>query len=99
MISRYDAVFAESRADPEAFWARAAEDIDWSKRWDTVFDADKGVYGRWFVGAECNTCYNCCIYLSLLNITCCLASCIQNYNKGGWVHLSSKVINVSGPFN
>ena len=52
MTSRYDAVYAESQADPEAFWARAADDIDWSKSWDKVFDADQGVYGRWFVGAE-----------------------------------------------
>jgi propionyl-CoA synthetase len=59
MTSRYDTVYAKSQADPEAFWARAAEDIDWSKRWDKVFDAGEGVYGRWFVGAECNTCYNC----------------------------------------
>jgi propionyl-CoA synthetase len=59
MTSRYDAVFAEAQADPEAFWARAADDIDWSKRWDKVFDASQGIYGRWFVGAECNTCYNC----------------------------------------
>jgi formamidopyrimidine-DNA glycosylase len=22
------------------------------------FDAEAGVYGRWFVGAECNTCHN-----------------------------------------
>ena len=35
------------------------DDIDWSKRWDKVFDAGQGIYGRWFVGAECNTCYNC----------------------------------------
>ncbi len=59
MTSRYGAISAQSQADPEAFWARAAEDIDWSKRWDKVFDADQGVYGRWFVGAECNTCFNC----------------------------------------
>ena len=59
MTSRYDTVFAEAQADPEAFWARAADDIDWSKRWDKVFDAGQGIYGRWFVGAECNTCYNC----------------------------------------
>ncbi|HSG96294.1 MAG TPA: AMP-binding protein, partial [Afifellaceae bacterium] len=59
MTSRYDAVYAQWQADPEAFWARAAEDIDWSKRWEKAFDAGEGVYGRWFVGAECNTCYNC----------------------------------------
>ena len=23
-----------------------------------MFDPDAGVYGRWFTGATCNTCYN-----------------------------------------
>ncbi|HEX2257222.1 MAG TPA: AMP-binding protein, partial [Afifellaceae bacterium] len=59
MASRYHDVYAEWQRDPEAFWATAAEEIDWVRRWDKVFDADEGVYGRWFIGAECNTCHNC----------------------------------------
>jgi propionyl-CoA synthetase len=58
MVSNYHGVYAEWRSDPEAFWAKAAEAIDWNRRWDKVFDADAGTYGRWFVGAECNTCFN-----------------------------------------
>ncbi|MDI6027802.1 propionyl-CoA synthetase [Corticibacterium sp. UT-5YL-CI-8] len=58
MASRYHEVYARWKADPDGFWAEAAEAIDWSKRWDKVFDADQGVYGRWFTGAECNTCWN-----------------------------------------
>jgi propionyl-CoA synthetase len=58
MPSRYPQVYAGWKSDPEAFWARAAEEIDWVKRWDKVFDPGEGVYGRWFVGAECNTCFN-----------------------------------------
>ena len=56
--SRYREVYAAWKADPEAFWAQAARDIDWLKPADKVFDPDAGVYGRWFVGAQCNTCYN-----------------------------------------
>ena len=26
---------------------------------DKIFDPDAGVYGHWFTGAQCNTCYNC----------------------------------------
>ncbi|HEY5819651.1 MAG TPA: propionyl-CoA synthetase [Mesorhizobium sp.] len=59
MTSRYHAVYETWQADPEAFWATAARDIDWIKPWDKVFDAEAGIYGRWFAGAECNTCYNC----------------------------------------
>jgi len=59
MSSRYHEVYESWQKDPEGFWAKAAEDIVWTKPWDTVFDASAGVYGRWFAGAECNTAYNC----------------------------------------
>ncbi|MEM6665656.1 MAG: propionyl-CoA synthetase [Pseudomonadota bacterium] len=59
MPSRYQETYDAWRKDPEGFWGNAAEGIDWFKRWDKVFDADAGVYGRWFPGATCNTCYNC----------------------------------------
>jgi propionyl-CoA synthetase len=58
MNSRYHEVYADWQHDPEGFWARAAGEIDWVKPWDKVFDPDQGVYGRWYVGAECNTCFN-----------------------------------------
>ncbi|MGF7006695.1 propionyl-CoA synthetase [Aminobacter sp. BE322] len=58
MSSRYHEVYDGWVRDPEGFWAEAARDIDWFKPWDKVFDADGGVYGRWFAGAECNTCHN-----------------------------------------
>jgi propionyl-CoA synthetase len=57
--SRYHEVYAGWQKDPQAFWAEAARDITWYKPWDKVFDPYAGEYGRWFVGAECNTCYNC----------------------------------------
>jgi len=58
MTSRFHEVYREWQRDPEGFWAAAARDIDWIKPWQRVFDADAGVYGRWFTGAECNTCFN-----------------------------------------
>jgi len=57
-MSRYHEVYESWQRDPQGFWAEAAEAIDWSKRWDKVFDVVNGL-DRWFVGAECNTCYNC----------------------------------------
>jgi propionyl-CoA synthetase len=56
--SRYPEVYAAWKRDPEAFWAEAARAIDWSKPADKVFDPNAGIYGRWFVGAECNACHN-----------------------------------------
>jgi propionyl-CoA synthetase len=58
MTSRYREVYDGWRADPARFWAEAAAEIDWFRPWDAVFDPDQGVYGRWFAGAECNTCHN-----------------------------------------
>src|SRR3712207_3679173 len=57
-VSRYREVYERWRADPAGFWAEAAREIDWIKPADKVFDADASIYGRWFVGAECNTCHN-----------------------------------------
>ncbi len=60
MTSRYGEIYQSWRRDPQGFWGGvASSEIDWLKPWDKVFDAEAGVYGRWFPGAECNTCYNC----------------------------------------
>jgi len=59
MASKYAEVYQDWMKDPEGFWAQAAKGIDWIKPADKVFDPDQGVYGRWFTGAICNTCYNC----------------------------------------
>src|SRR6476469_8539589 len=56
--SRYHEIYARSLADPEGFWGEAAAAIDWYEPAKRVFDKDAGVYGRWFTGAVCNTCYN-----------------------------------------
>jgi propionyl-CoA synthetase len=58
MSSRYERVYARSLEDPEGFWAEAAEDINWTRRWDQVLDASNPPFYRWFVGGEMNTCYN-----------------------------------------
>ena len=58
MVSRYHDVYGRWKESPEAFWAEAASAVDWFKPFDRVFDPDQGVYGRWFTGGLCNTCYN-----------------------------------------
>jgi len=58
-MSRYHETYQHWREDPIGFWAKAAEEIDWARPWDRVFNRDAGIYGRWFEGAQCNTCYNC----------------------------------------
>jgi propionyl-CoA synthetase len=56
--SRYHEVYAHSQRDPQEFWAEAAREIDWIEPAKQVFDPNAGVYGRWFAGAVCNTCWN-----------------------------------------
>jgi propionyl-CoA synthetase len=57
-VSRYHDAYARSMRDPEGFWAEAAATIDWYEPAARIFDPAAGVYGRWFVGAACNTCFN-----------------------------------------
>jgi len=56
--SRYPEVYAQWRRDPQAFWGEAAQAIDWIEPPKRTFDPDAGIYGRWFVGGVCNTCWN-----------------------------------------
>ncbi len=56
--SRYHDVYAHWQRSPEVFWAEAAADIHWFEKPKKIFDRDAGIYGRWFTGATCNTCYN-----------------------------------------
>ena len=58
-MTGYEETYAAWQADPEGFWAKAAKDIDWVEPAPRAFAAGSGVYGRWFEGATCNTCYNC----------------------------------------
>jgi acetyl-CoA synthetase len=49
----------DAREDPEAFWAHAAEDLHWFKRWDRVLDWGNPPFAKWFVGGRTNAAYNC----------------------------------------
>jgi propionyl-CoA synthetase len=56
--NRYHEVYARWQRDPFGFWGEAAADIDWFEEPRSVFDPKAGIYGRWFVGGVCNTCFN-----------------------------------------
>ena len=47
----------EGLADPEAFWARAAEALPWFRPWDRAFEWTFPTF-RWFIGGETNLAYN-----------------------------------------
>ena len=59
--TRYDAMYRQSIAQPDIFWAeRAREFLDFERLWDYVSDCDmtKG-QARWFEGAQLNVSVNC----------------------------------------
>jgi len=51
-------VYARAEQDPEAYWARWAEELHWFRKWDRVLEWEPP-YGRWFVGGTLNASYNC----------------------------------------
>ncbi len=57
-MGQFNTLFKQSIDHPEEFWGKAAEDIDWIKKWDRVLDTSNPPCYRWFSGAELNTCYN-----------------------------------------
>jgi propionyl-CoA synthetase len=58
MRSQYEQEYARSLRDPAGFWAAAAEDLYWERRWDRVLDDARPPFYRWFTGGVLNTCYN-----------------------------------------
>jgi acetyl-CoA synthetase len=47
----------DAAADPEAFWARAAQELPWFRKWDRTFSWDFPFF-RWFEGGQTNLAYN-----------------------------------------
>ncbi|MFI5178629.1 MAG: acetate--CoA ligase [Vicinamibacterales bacterium] len=57
-IVRDESVYAEAERDPDAFWARMAAELEWSRPWDQVLDW-KPPHAKWFVGGTINASVNC----------------------------------------
>jgi acetyl-CoA synthetase len=47
----------EATEQPDQFWARAAEQLPWFRRWDHVLEWERPTF-RWFTGAQTNLAYN-----------------------------------------
>ena len=57
-VVRDDSLYAEAARDPEAFWARFAGELEWSKPWTRVLDWQPP-HAKWFVGGQLNVSANC----------------------------------------
>ena len=58
MSDVYEKTYAQSLNEPDTFWAKAAENVHWYKKWDTVLDDSHKPFYRWFTGGLTNSCYN-----------------------------------------
>jgi acetyl-CoA synthetase len=51
----------DAMENPDQFWARAAEQLPWFRKWDHVFEWEYPTF-RWFAGARTNMAYNALDY-------------------------------------
>ncbi len=58
MSQIYDTVYQSSIDNPDQFWAEAADQVFWYKKWDKVLDEEDAPFYRWFTGGVTNACYN-----------------------------------------
>jgi acetyl-CoA synthetase len=59
-MEQYQNAYAQSVQDPEAFWAKIADNFTWQKKWDKVLDWNfKEPQISWFKGAKLNITENC----------------------------------------
>ncbi|MFN2976604.1 acetate--CoA ligase [Terriglobus aquaticus] len=56
-LGDYEAMYRRSVEEPDAFWAEAADSLDWMERWTRVLDWD-GSRAQWYVGGKLNLCAN-----------------------------------------
>jgi len=57
-IAQDESLYAEADRDPEAFWARFAAELEWSRPWDRILDWQPP-HAKWFVGGRINASVNC----------------------------------------
>ncbi len=53
-------MYQESVEDPEGFWNKQADRLEWFKKWDRTLDWDYNkAYIRWYEGGKLNVSHNC----------------------------------------
>ena len=56
-LQDYEGQYRDSMESPEGFWEGVASELEWTRRWDSVFQWDYPTF-RWFLGAKCNITQN-----------------------------------------
>jgi acetyl-CoA synthetase len=54
-----ESVYEEAARDPQAWWAKQAEALDWFEPWQEIVDESGAPFFKWFVGGKLNASHNC----------------------------------------
>ncbi len=54
----YEEAVKRGKYDLEGFWAEAAGELDWFRKWDKTLDRSNAPFFKWFVGGKVNIAYN-----------------------------------------
>lgn len=57
-IQEYDDLYRYSIANREQFWAKEAEHLEWTRKWDKVLDDANKPFYKWFGGGKTNIIHN-----------------------------------------
>ncbi|MCD9186771.1 MAG: acetate--CoA ligase [Pyrinomonadaceae bacterium] len=57
-FKEYEKLYADAAKNPEEFWAKQAESLDWFKKWTKILEWEEP-HAKWFVGGKINISYNC----------------------------------------
>ena len=57
-MATYASVYAEAKRDPEGFWLRTADLIDWTRSPSRAIDDSNPPFYQWFSDGVFNTCHN-----------------------------------------
>jgi acetyl-CoA synthetase len=53
------AVYEQAARDPQAWWAKQAEELEWFSPWERVLDQSSPPFYKWFTGGTINASHNC----------------------------------------
>jgi len=56
--ARSASIFTSARKNPQAFWAKAAKELEWFKPWKKVLEWNSP-WAKWFIGGKIDASYNC----------------------------------------
>lgn len=54
----YQEALKEGERNFVSFWEKAAEELEWFKKWDKVLDESNAPFYQWFAGGKCNIVHN-----------------------------------------